>query len=354
MASTPNIYSIVQDYYGETLNSNSDLQTSACCSSEEIPSYLKPLLKKIHTEVHTTFYGCGSPIPLALEGMTVLDLGCGSGRDCFLLSALVGESGAVIGIDMTENQIAIAEKYIAYHTEKFKLERPNVSFRHGYIEDLSASGISDESIDVVISNCVVNLSPEKEKVFQEIFRVLKPGGELYFSDVFSDRRIPEELMSDPVLRGECLSGALYTEDFRRLLAQRACPDVRIVSSRPLNGFSEDIERKIGMIGFHSQTIRAFKLSDLEDRCEDYGHLATYLGTLKESPHSFLLDNHHLFEAHRPLRICGNTASMLCHTRYRDHFRIDGDRSRHFGLFPCDSVAVDPRSLFESSTDGRCC
>lgn len=211
----------VRHYYGQVLQSSTDLKTSACCSIDSLPAYLKPLLAGLHPEVVERFYGCGSPLPPALEGMTVLDLGCGSGRDCYLLSTLVGPSGNVIGVDMTPEQLQIAVRHQNWHAER--IGYANVDFRHGHIENLQAIGIEDNSIDVVVSNCVINLSPEKPRVLAEIFRVLKPGGELYFSDVFADRRIPLELQHDPVLIGECLGGALYWEDFRRLLDRSGLP-----------------------------------------------------------------------------------------------------------------------------------
>jgi arsenite methyltransferase len=121
---------------------------------------------------------------------------------------------------MTDEQIEVAKRHVEYHREAFGFEKANTEFKKGVIEDLKGSaGIDDETIDCVISNCVINLSDDKEKVFKEIWRVLKPGGELYFSDVYSDRRIPEHLRQDKVLWGECLSGALYIEDFRRMMAR---------------------------------------------------------------------------------------------------------------------------------------
>ena len=135
----------------------------------------------------------------------MLDLGCGTGRDSYILASLVGEQGHVIGIDMTDEQLIVANEHVPSMMEKFGFRQPNVDFRQGYIEDLQTPGIEDNSIDVVISNCVINLSPHKEEVFREIFRVLKPGGELLFSDVFSGQRIPAPLKDDPVLMGECLS-----------------------------------------------------------------------------------------------------------------------------------------------------
>lgn len=338
----------VKEYYGKILKSNKDLKTSACCTAESMPVHLREILKEIHDEVKDKFYGCGSPIPMGLAGKTVLDLGSGSGRDCFILSKLVGPSGRVIGVDMTDEQLSVAQKHIDHHTNAFGYQEPNVRFIKGYIEDLESAGIKSGSIDLVTSNCVVNLSPNKERVFSEIFRVLKPGGELFFSDVFSSRRIPTELKSDPILLGECLGGALYTEDFRRLFAKLGCNDYRLASRTTISLIDEAIKRKVGLTEFYSMTVRAFKLS-LEDRCEDFGQVATYLGTIPESPNSFTLDDHHLFENGRPQPVCGNTAAMLKDTRYSEHFRVTGDMTRHFGLFDCNA----PASETDSSV-GSCC
>ena len=194
----------IKEYYGRTLRRSSDLKTGACCSTDSLPEHVKRLLPLIEPEIIDKFYGCGSPIPPELSGRTVLDLGCGTGRDVYIVSSLVGADGTVIGVDMTEEQLAIARRHLESQTRRLGYDRPNVEFRQGYIENLGELGIADESIDVVISNCVINLSPEKRRVFSEILRVLKPGGELYFSDVFSDRRVPPELAADPVLHGECL------------------------------------------------------------------------------------------------------------------------------------------------------
>ncbi len=324
----------VKSYYGEFLKTNDDLQTSACCTAEAMPAHLRALLKEIHSEVQEKFYGCGSPIPSELEGRTVLDLGSGSGRDCFLLSKLVGPNGKVIGIDMTNEQLAVARKHLDYHTQKYGYSKPNIEFKQGYIEDLEGAGIATGSIDVVVSNCVLNLSPAKNRVFGEIMRVLKPGGELYFSDVFADRRIPAALAEDPVLLGECLGGALYIEDFRRLMAEKGCFDYRVVSKSKLDLQTGDIQKKIGMVNFYSLTIRAFKMN-LEDRCEDYGQVAYYLGTLPEAPHSFILDDHHNFKTGQPLLVCSNTAQMLSASRYAKHFKVLGDTQNHYGLFDCN-------------------
>ncbi|MBI5139465.1 methyltransferase domain-containing protein [Candidatus Nomurabacteria bacterium] len=328
-----NTLEAVRDYYGNILKTNKDLKTSACCATSSLPPRIRDILKEIHPEVIEKFYGCGSPIPPELTSKTVLDLGSGSGRDCFILSKLVGQVGRVIGVDMTDSQLETARKHVNFHTEKFGYKKPNVEFLKGYIEDLVNLNIANNSIEVIVSNCVINLSPDKNRVFSEIFRVLKPGGELYFSDVFSGRRIPKHLSEDPVLLGECLGGALYIEDLRRTLAHVGCHDYRVVAKSKIELHNTEIERKAGMIDFYSMTIRAFKL-DLEDRCEDYGQVAYYLGTIPECQHFFMLDDHHQFKTGQPLLVCKNTALMLSATRYAPHFKIIGWSNQHLGLFDC--------------------
>lgn len=341
----------VRDYYGRVLSATADLQTSACCTAEAMPEHLKPLAARLHDEVVSRFYGCGSPIPLALEGATVLDLGCGTGRDAFLVSALVGPTGRVIGVDMTPEQLEVGERHRDFHARAFGHERSNVEFKHGLIEDLGAAGIEDASVDVVISNCVVNLSPDKPRVLREIFRVLKPGGELYFSDVFCDRRIPADLATDPVLLGECLGGAMYVEDFRRALRAVGCLDHRTMNQRVLSIDNPAIAGRLAGMTFTSRTVRAFKL-DLEDQCEDFGQVAVYRGTAPHAPRLFALDDHHVFEAGRPMLVCGNTADMLQRTRFAPHFTVTGDKSTHFGLFPCGPAPGAPGPA--ASSGGACC
>ena len=339
----------VKKYYGKRLQSNKDLLSSACCSMGKPTVEVKNILPLIADEILTKFYGCGSPLPPLLEGMTVLDLGCGTGRDVYIASKLVGESGCVIGVDMTIEQIEVAKKYQDEQRKRFGFKSSNVKFLQGYIEDLKSLGIEDDSIDVVISNCVINLSPDKEQVFKEIYRALKPGGELFFADVFSDRRIPELLANDLVLRSECLSGTLYTEDFRRLMTASGWANFRYTSIRNLY-LDNEIEYKLGFATFSSRTVRAFKLTDLEDICEDYGQVAYYNGNILGYPHFFELDDHHRFFTGKPMLICGNTASMLSDTRYSKAFKVIGDRSVHYGTF---GVCRNEFSNDESETNSCC-
>jgi len=339
-----------REYYGKVLQGTDDLKTSACCTGDAIPDAHKAILKDIEDEILTRFYGCGSPVPEALEGRTVLDLGCGTGRDVYLASKLVGPTGRVIGLDMTDEQLEVATRHVDSQMAKFGFTQPNVEFHKAYIEDLASAGIEDESVDVVISNCVINLSPDKRQVFSEIFRVLKPGGELYFSDVYSDRRVPDALRTHPVLHGECLGGALYIEDFRRLLRDLGCPDYRVVAQSTIDVTEPELRSLVGNINFYSITIRAFKLASIEDLCEDYGQVAVYKGTIPEAPHVCTLDDHHRFDKGRAVPVCGNTAAMLQDTRLGAHFTVIGDRSTHYGLFDCSET---PEASAEASS-ASCC
>ncbi len=357
VASTPPVHEWIREYYGTVLSTQEDLRTNACCVSGEPEPWLKALLANVHDDVLARFYGCGSPLPEGIEGRVVLDLGCGSGRDVFVLSQLVGASGQVHGVDMTEEQLAVAVGSESWHRERFGHADSNVRFHHGYIEALESLPLSAGSVDAVVSNCVVNLSPRKDLVLSGAYRLLESGGEFLLSDVFADRRLPESATRDPELLGECLGGASYLPDFLLLARQAGFRDVRVVREAPIAIESSSIRSRLGSARFRSVTLRMFKLDGLEDRCEDYGQVATYSGTLPNFPEVFWLDDHHAFEAGRPERVCGNTASMLTDTRLGEHFTVQGDRAVHFGAFPCaPTLAARDRSTDASRNVGvtACC
>lgn len=351
---------IIQDqtkeYYGKTLQKTTDLQTNACCTSVRFPKHILAIIKLIHDDVISSYYGCGLVIPDCLHNASVLDLGSGSGKDAYILSKLVGQNGYVVGVDMTDEQLAIATKHIDHQTSIFGFSKPNVSFMKGYIEKLDALELSPESFDVIVSNCVVNLSIDKFAVFQQSYSLLKKGGEMYFSDVYSDRRIPHELAKDPVLWGECLSGALYLNDFLSLVKQAGFIDPRMVSINPITVKNKELEEKLGNIKFYSITYRLFKLPGLlDDNCEDYGQAVRYQGTIDHAPQQWKLDDHHVFEIGKISLVCRNTFNMLYHTRFRDHFSFYGssDPKTHYGVFEGCGQHM-PFDKVEPKKDGGCC
>jgi SAM-dependent methyltransferase len=343
----------VSTYYGSTLQSNKDLKTNACCTDVEYPEHIKRILVELHDETLAKYYGCGLTIPSNLEGLKVLDLGSGSGRDCFILSKLVGERGSVIGIDMTDEQVDIARKHIDYHAAKFGFR--NVEFKKGNIEKLDRSGIQSNSLDLIVSNCAINLASDKSAVLLGAYHLLKEGGEMYFSDVYADRRIPMEVANDPEIYGECLGGALYWNDFLNIAKSIGFGDPRCVSNSKISIEDKRIINVVGNINYYSVTYRLMKLPSLESDCEDYGQAIRYKGTIDYEKDIFILDDHHIFETGKIYTVCGNTYMMLHNTRFKEHFDFWGDFSTHHGIYEgCGGSA--PFSMDENNTNqsGSCC
>jgi len=346
----------VKQYYGEILTSSGDLQTSACCDGDAVPDWLKPLMQNIHPEVASKYYGCGLVAPDKLRGMRILDLGSGSGRDCYLLAQLVGADGYILGIDMTDEQLKVANEHLEYHRQKFGFAKSNVEFKKGHIEKLDELDIADNSFDIIISNCVINLSEDKPAVFREAQRVLKPGGEMYFSDVYANLRIPEELVADPVLYGECLSGALYWNDFLNQAKQAGFTDPRLVSSRRLDMHNKELEDKTRGIDFYSATYRLFKIPELEAGCEDYGQAVKYLGSTENLPQVFKLDSGYNFVRDKITPVCGNSYLMLAESRFAEDFEFFGSFAKHFGSFEnCgDNLPTNVEDKPDIADSGSCC
>ena len=345
---------VVKDYYGKLLQSSKDLKTTACCDGGELPSHLQPLLAKVHPEVASKYYGCGIVVPAELGGLRVLDLGSGSGRDTYLLAQLVGASGEVVGVDMTDEQLATANAHLTWHQERFGYARSNVRFLKGYIERLDELGLEPESFDVIVSNCVINLSVDKPAVLRGALRLLKPGGELYFSDVYCDRRLPLSIKADPVLYGECLGGALHWNDFLPMAKAAGFLDPRLVTSRPIEITNEAVRRKLGTASFFSATYRMFKLDGLETACEDYGQAVVYRGSVAEQPDAFELDGHHLMERGKVFPVCGNSWRILADTRFARHFDFIGDFSTHYGIFPGCGTSIPFASAAAPKANGGGC
>eukprot|EP00041_Stephanoeca_diplocostata_P032412 m.1037392 g.1037392 ORF g.1037392 m.1037392 type:complete len:427 (+) comp24143_c0_seq9:2498-3778(+) len=347
----------VQNYYGKILETSKDLKTNACTTSDRPNNIVIDALRKVPSEVKEKYYGCGSPVPLGIEGLDVLDLGSGSGQDCYIAAALVGNEGSVTGIDMTDEQLDVARRHAESYTKNtLNYDHNNMVFHKGYIEKIADAGVAPESVDLVISNCVINLSPDKPAVIKGVHDALRLGGELYFSDVYADRRIPEEVRQHEVLWGECLAGALYIEDFKRICHSVGFTDPRELARSPIEVTDPELQAILGPIKFYSITYRCFKLAEMETLCEDYGQVAYYKGTITGHQHNYALDDHHVFETGRPMLVCGNTAAMVGDSWLRPHFNVVGDRSHHYGLFACgpEPATPSPASQNSAPTGGGCC
>ncbi|OLY84113.1 Arsenite methyltransferase [Smittium mucronatum] len=328
------IYNKIRSYYSD-LKYSDKRQTSIVNKIAPHP-IIKSAISLVPKQVSENYRGCGTPIPMGIEGLRVLDLGCGSGRDCYIVSKLVGPTGQVTGIDMTEEVLHIAREHLSEYSDKLGYN-PHLKFVKGYIEFLNDAGIYPESIDLCISNSAVNLSPNKKLVFQSVFEILREGGEFYFSDIYADRRLPNHLRSHPTLLTECLGGALYIEDFKRLCEQVGFNDPRQVGPAvPVRIESPELRDLVNTTQFYSITYRMFKhtkpTTTLEPTREDYGQTAVYKGTIEGQRSRIRLDNDWCFETNKTVLVDGNTATILSDSWLQRHFEVRGERSCHFGRF----------------------
>lgn len=240
MTQTP-IHDAVREHYAERARKADPCcapdSASACCDSKNV-LYPEELLTTLPEDVANFSLGCGDPITLAAlqPGQTVLDLGSGGGLDCFLASKKVGESGHVIGIDMTPEMIEKAR------VSKARMKFKNVEFRQGFLESLP---VDDNSIDVAISNCVINLSPDKAKVFSEVFRVLKPGGKLAVSDIVTDGPLPDAIKQSLSMWAGCVAGAVDASDYVAMMESSGFTDISIT---PTFFDKETVDEAIAEVG----------------------------------------------------------------------------------------------------------
>jgi ubiquinone/menaquinone biosynthesis C-methylase UbiE len=232
----------VKKRYSEIAQSGESCCATECCSPSTTDvalriGYSEEDLKNI-PEASSMGLGCGNPVALAglKEGEIVLDLGSGGGIDVFLAAKKVGAKGKVIGVDMTKEMVSKAR------STALKNGYENVEFRLGEIEELPTN---DESVDVIISNCVINLSPDKEKVFQEAYRVLKPSGRILISDIVTEGELPEEVKKSFDAWAGCIAGALEKSQYLDTIRRAGFKDIRIVSKSTYNiEVSKELSGKI--------------------------------------------------------------------------------------------------------------
>lgn len=274
---------------------------SLCCAS----SYNEEDVSHIPKEVLDISYGCGSPVALAdiCEGETLVDLGSGGGIDCFIAAKLVGTSGKVYGVDMTDEMLTRAKK--ASSKVAGNLGYDIVEFRKGYLEDIP---LDKDTADVITSNCVLNLSHDKGMVLKEIYRVLRHNGRLCISDIVSDKEVPEHIRADKKLWGECLSGAMKEDEFIKAAGEAGFYGLHVIS--------RSLYRELEGIRFYSITLRGHKFKK-GPKCVYSGHHAVYNGPFK----SVWDDDGHEYPAGVPVEVCTDTAEKLRRRPYSGHFTV---------------------------------
>lgn len=211
---------MVMKAYGRVAKKSSSCCTTSSCCPTQIASLPVP-----EAELGLS---CGDPVAFSKlkKGMVVADLGSGAGKDVFIAAKIVRAGGKVIGVDMTDEMMALAKKNLEKFTARTGLS--NVEFRKGFIESLP---LKDEEADMIISNCVINLSPDKPAVFRDAFRVLKPGGKMVVSDIVLNRKLPKALKKDAGLYAACVAGAMMKKDYLRAIKKAGFSGIKILSDK---------------------------------------------------------------------------------------------------------------------------
>ena len=336
MSTTINPETAVKERYASGAQAR---EAALCCPVAYDPQYLRV----IPAEVIERDYGCGDPSQYLQAGETVLDLGSGTGKICFIAAQVVGAGGRVIGVDMTDEMLDVARRNAPVVAERIGFG--NVEFRKGRIQDLgldlerldaalrerpitdAASFlkadelaadlrlkhplVADESVDVVVSNCVLNLvdARSKPQLFEEIFRVLRVGGRAVISDIVSDEASPEHLQNDPELWSGCISGALTEDGFLAAFEQAGFYGIRLLK--------RDAEpwQTVEGIEFRSVTVEAFK--GKQGACFERNQAVVYKGPFKE----VLDDDGHRMERGHRYAVCDKTYNLYRKAPYAEQFEF---------------------------------
>lgn len=332
----PSVEKSVKDRYAAAAQAQ---EAALCCPVE----YNREYLKVIPEEVIERDYGCGDPSQHLQPGETVLDLGSGTGKICFIASQVVGPEGRVIGVDMTDDMLDVARRNAPVVAER--IGYANVEFRKGRIQDLGLDLerlqadltdnpiadansflaaqeraddlrvkyplVANDSIDVVVSNCVLNLvgGREKGQLFEELFRVLRNGGRAVISDIVSDEDIPEDMADDPILWSGCISGAYREEAFLKAFEDAGFYGIRILKR------DTDPWQTVQGIEFRSVTVEAFK--GKQGECLERNQAVIYKGPFRK----VLDDDGHAMERGQRYAVCDKTYKLYQQAPYSDDFEF---------------------------------
>ena len=346
----------VQDRYAAGANV---AEAALCCPVDYDPQYLAVL----PNEIIEKDYGCGDPSRYLRPGETVLDLGSGTGKICYIAAQVVGPTGHVIGVDMTPEMLAVARKYQAQIGERLGFH--NVEFRRGRIQDLRTNLtvaeqylqrhpiasledwqafetfqteqraqqplVAEESVDVVVSNCVLNLvqDHDKRQLFAEIFRVLRKGGRVVISDIVADEPVPSHLKNDPELWSGCISGALQEHEFLHAFAEVGFHGIELLKR------DEQPWRTVDGIEFRSVTVAAYK--GKQGPCWDCNQAVIYRGPWSEVKD----DDGHTLMRGVPMAVCEKTFRLYTREPYAQDI---------IPVQPLTPIALEDATLFDCTRD----
>lgn len=348
----------VKQRYGAAAN---EVEAALCCPVNYDPQFLKVL----PDEIIERDYGCGDPSAFVKQGETVLDLGSGGGKICYIASQIVGEKGNVIGVDTNTEMLSLANKYRDELADKIGFG--NVEFRYGKIQDLkldlslvnrylkdnpinSAEDfvnyesfvqksksenplVADDSVDVILSNCVLNLvKPEfKEQMFEEMFRVLKRGGRVAISDIVADEDVPQHLQDDPTLWSGCISGAFREDKFIEAFDKAGFYGMEIVKR------DEKPWQTVEGIEFRSVTIVAYK--GKQGECLERNQAVIYKGPWKK----VLDDDGHMLERGQRMAVCDKTFKIYGKEPYASQIEL---------IEPIEEIALEDATEFDCKRTAR--
>ncbi|MBI4397372.1 MAG: methyltransferase domain-containing protein [Elusimicrobia bacterium] len=319
-------YRIIQKFYGAAAEKP---QAELCCPVK----YDAADVGHIPQDVLDRFYGCGSPIAAAQvkAGETTLDLGSGAGIDVFTAAKKVGPAGRAIGVDMTDQMLEVAQRCKPEVARNLGFDV--AEFRKGYLEKIP---VEDKTVDLVTSNCVINLSPDKSKVFAEIWRVLKDTGRMVVADIVADHSVPLNLQAHRDLWGECISGSLSEEEFLTGLERAGFYGITVLKKT----FWKEVEGH----KFFSITVRGYKF-EKKVGCRYIGQQAVYLGPGK----AFIDEEGHLFPRNETMEVYTDTAAKLSSGAYAGQFRVLGPDGSAVHV-PAEAVAAGG----DCCEGGACC
>ncbi|XP_046357518.2 arsenite methyltransferase-like [Haliotis rufescens] len=306
----------IHDFLRDCYDSTSVKCNFICAINDwNLTPNIKNIVSQIHPETMKRYYGCGLNTPEGIEGKRVLDIGCGSGSLVFLLSKLVGPTGSVVGVDLSPNLIAECVNREDYHRNRWGYDKKNTEFFVGNAENMSQ--LKDQSFDVIVSNGVFCLIPDKSKSFAEAFRLMKDGGELYLNDIYAETPAPAELRDDLKFWDWAVTGSQL-------------PDELLSSAKDV-GFTLPYLTSVGPIDVNDsfKTLlpgrrylcagnRMFRLGSGSDRGPAS---VTYKGNIKDHESEFKWDVNLTFKTGEAVTVDGELAAILANTRYRDSFDL---------------------------------